>query len=51
MTIVKEVSMNRDEKRQRAPATEPSREKAEQPKKLRLEQLETRVAPNAIWGD
>jgi hypothetical protein len=43
--------MNRDEKQKRVTATEPSRAKTEQPKKLRVEPLESRVAPNAIWGD
>jgi hypothetical protein len=43
--------MNRDEKQKRVTAPEPAREKAEQPKKLRLVSLENRVAPNAIWGD
>jgi hypothetical protein len=43
--------MNRDEKPKRPAATEPPRPPTEQAKKLRIEALETRVAPNAIWGD
>lgn len=49
--------MNRDDKQKRVTATDrkvrcrPSREKTEQPRKLRVEALESRVAPNAIWGD
>lgn len=43
--------MNRDEKQKRLPVAEPAREKTEQSRKLRLEPLENRVAPNAIWGD
>lgn len=43
--------MNRDEKQKHVAATAPPRSPAQLPRKLRVVELETRVTPNAIWGD